>query len=297
MDEFKVKMPAAEYKEKPRSPKVQAAMGFLNRQKYLLLSILVFFCEITSEIWQMTINPEVTLKEITLRVLVFGTLNYLIFFFMSDCGRDKGIASDGYLNAKNDYDTIHKKFRDEFLYPLLQNFCAWKRKSVTEEYRRDCLMDSTISYDTYVKEYQGRNRRYIKKVIADKNDRKCVLEANAYKSAKLQASMIWERSSFNEQIKFMTKSGKNRLRTKRSIKIGTITLLSILSVAVESSTVAHFDWSILINVLVLSASAFFGFRGGYDAYALTERICYETRTNILNEAYDWAKIEKEKTAD
>lgn len=293
MEEFKVKYEQP-YKEKARPAKTQKLFGFIDRQKYLLLSLLVFVSMLSAKIWSMTIDANVSLKSVTIQAVLFGLLNYLVFFFMSDSGREKGRLSTPYTTAKTNYDVIHKQIRDEMLYPFLQPFCVWKKKNVTEEYRRDCLMDSNISYKEYVEKYQGKSPLSIRKMKLDKETTSCIIEANAYKPPKLQASTLWQKSTFKEQVKFITKSGKRSIFGKRAFKIVIIAAMTILSVSIKTSTEAHFDWSLLLDVLMAASSAFFGYRGGFEAFAYTEALCYETKTEILTEAYDWAVAEQRK---
>lgn len=292
MEEFKVKYEQP-YKDKPRSERTQKFLGFIDRQKYFLLSLLIFISLISAKIWSMTIDPNISLKDITFQLVLYGVLNYLIYYFMSSSGRDRGRISPQYLEAKNKYAEIHDKIRVGGLYVFLQPFCLWKKKTVTEEYRRDCLMDSTLTYEEYVEKYQGRNSKVIKEAKLDKETRRCILEANAYKPPKLQASTLWQKSTFNEQVKFISRSGLNVMRVKRVFKILSIMIFSFISVSIKTETTAHFDWSLIIDVLMCASAAFLGYRGGFEAYAYTEVSCYETKTEILNEAYDWI-VEKQK---
>ena len=83
------------------------------------------------------------------------------------------------------------------------------------------------------------------------------------------------------------------MRVKRVFKILSIMIFSFISVSIKTETTAHFDWSLIIDVLMCASAAFLGYRGGFEAYAYTEVSCYETKTEILNEAYDWI-VEKQK---
>lgn len=295
MKDINFDVPGAEYKEKPvrQNSKKEKFVGFLNEQKYIILTVLAFISMLGGQIWSMTINAaEINIKEFTLQALLYSAFNYAIFYFMTDEGRARGKVSEVYLNARKAYGDIHEKIRVNDFFSKLQEFCTWKKETVTDEYRRQVMLDSTITYDEYVEKWQGKSRSEIKKSSLDKQTKNCIIEANAYNTPKLVASALWEKSPFEEQATWVTKSGKKQLNSRRVYKAVRVFVLSALGISVAIDNVAHLDWSIFINVFVCAVSALLGYKDGFTAYAETEATCYETKTSLLTEAYDWAVEQK-----
>ncbi len=300
MKDINFDVPGAEYKEKPvrQNGKKEKLVNFLNEQKYIILTVLAFISMLGGQIWSMTINAaEINIKEFTLQALLYSAFNYAIFYFMTDEGRARGKVSEVYLNARKAYGDIHEKIRAKDFFPRLQEFCTWKKAAVIDEYRRQILLDSSISYDEYVKKWQGKSRREIKRSDLDKQTKNCIIEANAYNTPKLVASALWEKSSFDEQAAWVTKSGKKQLNSRRVYKAVRVFVLSALGISVAVENVAHLDWSILINVFVCAVSALLGYKDGFTAYAEIEATCYETKTSLLEEAYDWAEQKTTEKAE
>ncbi len=300
MKDINFDVPGAEYKEKPvrQNGKKEKLVNFLNEQKYIILTVLAFISMLGGQIWSMTINAtEINIKEFTLQALLYSAFNYAIFYFMTDEGRARGKVSEAYLNARKAYGDIHEKIRAKDFFPRLQEFCTWKKAAVIDEYRRQILLDSSISYDEYVKKWQGKSRREIKRSDLDKQTKNCIIEANAYNTPKLVASALWEKSSFDEQAAWVTKSGKKQLNSRRVYKAVRVFVLSALGISVAVENVAHLDWSILINVFVCAVSALLGYKDGFTAYAEIEATCYETKTSLLEEAYDWAEQKTTEKAE
>ena len=296
MQDIKFDVPSAEYKDKPRVTKQKGKLlNFLNEQKYIIFAAIAFITMISGEIWSMTIKSgEINLRELTFQVILYTIFYYLVFFFMTGQGREKGRVTPAYLNARSDYDSVHEKMYDAGFVTFLQGFCRWKRDTVIKEMRQAIMLDGAMSYDEYVAKWQGKPRKIVRESELDKQTKNCIIEANAFKTPKLTASMLWEKTTFNEQIAWLTKSGKNKLLTTRITKALRVMLLATISVVVVYDNVAHFDWSILIDVFSCFLSAFFGYLDGYSAYAVTEATCYETKTSLLTEAYDWAVEQKSK---
>ena len=295
MKDIKFDVPSAEYKDKPRVKQKGKLLNFLNEQKYIIFAAIAFITMISGEIWSMTIKSgEINVRELTFQVILYTIFYYLVFFFMTGQGREKGRFTAAYLNARSDYDRVHDKMYDAGFVAYLQGFCRWKRDTVIKEMRQAIMLDGAMSYDEYVEKWQGKPRKIVRESELDKQTKNCIIEANAFKTPKLTASMLWEKTTFNEQIAWLTKSGKNKLLTTRITKALRVMLLATISVVVVYDNVAHFDWSILIDVFSCLLSAFFGYLDGYSAYAVTEATCYETKTSLLNEAYDWAVEQNSK---
>ena len=295
MKDIKFDVPSAEYKDKPRVKQKGKLLNFLNEQKYIIFAAIAFITMISGEIWSMTIESgEINVRELTFQVILYTIFYYLVFFFMTGQGREKGRITAAYLNARSDYDLVHEKIYDAGFVTYLQGFCRWKRDTVIKEMRQAIMLDGAMSYDEYIEKWQGKPRKIVRESELDKQTKNCIIEANSFKTPKLTASMLWEKTTFNEQIAWLTKSGKNKLLTTRITKALRVMLLATISVVVVYDNVAHFDWSILIDVFSCLLSAFFGYLDGYSAYAVTEATCYETKTSLLNEAYDWAVEQKSK---
>lgn len=298
MKDIKFDVPATEYKEKPvRESKSKSKFSaFFSEQKYLILAIISFITMIAGKIWSMTIKSgKISIRELTVQILIYAMFYYLVFYFMTGQGRQKGKQTPVYLEVRTTYDDIHEKMRSLGLVVFLQGFCRWKRDSVISEMRQAIILDSSITYDDYITKWQGKPRRVVKRSKdLDKQTKRCIIEANAFKTPKLTASMLWEKTTFNEQVVWLTKSGEKKLGSRRIEKAIRVLLLASVSVSVIFDNVTHFDWTILIDAFICLLSAFFGYLDGFTAYAVTETTAYATRISLLSEAYDWAVEQKAK---
>lgn len=296
MKDINFDVPETEYKEKPRAPKQRGKfLNFLSEQKYAIFACIAFIMMVTGEIWSMKIESgTIDFKEVTFQVILYAIFYYLVFFFMTGQGREKGRHTPVYLDACSAYDTIHEKMYNAGLVQFLQDFCRWKRDAVIKEMQQAIMLDSSMSWNEYVEKWQGKPRSEVMKSDLDKQTKDCVLEANAFKTPKLTASMLWEKTSFNEQVTWLTKSGKSKLVAKRIRKAARVVLFATVSVAISYDTVTHFDLDILIDAFTCLLTAILGYLDGFSAYAVTETNAYTARTTLLSEAYDWAVEQKSK---
>ncbi len=296
MKDIKFDVPGAEYKEKTRVIKQKGKfLSFLSEQKYAIFAVIAFLMMVTGEIWSMTIKSgKIDFRALTFQVILYAIFYYLVFFFMTGQGREKGKRTPVYLDACSDYDSVHEKIYKAGFVVFLQGFCRWKRDTVIKEMRQAIMLDSSMSYDEYVEKWQGKPSKIVRESELDKQTKNCIIEANSFKTPKLTASMLWEKTPFNEQIAWLTKSGKNKLITKRITKALRILLFATVSVAISYDTVTHFDLDILIDAFTCLLTAILGYLDGFSAYAVTEATCYETKTSLLTEAYDWAVEQKSK---
>jgi hypothetical protein len=296
MKDINFNVPETEYKEKPRAPKQRGKfLNFLSEQKYAIFACIAFIMMVTGEIWSMKIESgTIDFKEVTFQVILYAIFYYLVFFFMTGQGREKGRRTPVYLDACSDYDTIHEKMYNAGLVQYLQDFCRWKRDAVIKEMQQAIMLDSSMSWSEYVDKWQNKPRSVVMQSDLDKQTKDCVLEANAFKTPKLTASMLWEKTSFNEQVTWLTKSGKSKLVAKRIRKAARVVLFATVSVAISYDTVTHFDLDILIDAFTCLLTAILGYLDGFSAYAVTETNAYTARTTLLSEAYDWAVEQKSK---
>lgn len=263
----------------------RTTISFFTRQKYILLSILIFICTIAVKILAVDINMETGLRELTVQIVALAMLTYSGYWVMMDFGKEKGFISTNYVGAKAYYDKTKEKVAGKRYNARLGEFCKYKRKEITEERRQEYIMDTTVSYEKYLKELKNKDKETLLASGLSKAEIKLIRKADQYKAPHLQASMLWVNKTFEEQFALISKSGKRQMTIHR-VKKGIITaIMVVISGSLYASAIAKLDWTIIFQVLCLALNMYFGYRDGFDSFAVVEAERYACKGELLDEAY------------
>ena len=274
--------------KKPLSAKVG---GFLNKQKYLLMATLLLFITVGVELLQLQIDGGLSVKNITVPLILITFTTYMSFWLMTDCGKEVGINSQKYIEALNNYNKIHDDIKNKGFNIHLKEFCSWKRKTDTEEVIQDLLADSTISYKEYITHYRNLTKDELKEEGLSKDDINVIIQAKNYRAPKLYPSMLWSSGSFAKQVSYITASGGKNLTKRRIIKAVRIIAMSLLVVSMSTGAVLRWNWQVVFEVISVLLNMYFGYRDGYESYAVTDTLSYVSKTQLLTECLTWCETE------
>lgn len=261
--------------------------GFLTRTKYILLTVVILLITISVELFQLTIDGDLTFRNITIPLVVVTFATYTGFFLFSDFGKSKGIKASDYINAKVRYDTVHDKIKEKGYNVSLKYFCNYKIKTERDEVMQMAFEDSTISYEDYKTIYRNKTREELEAMGLSNSDIKLIMHANKYKQPKLTAGMLWTTGTLRRQLKHISTSGSSKLTQKRIVKAARIALMSLFVVSISAATIMSWSWQILFEVISVLLNMYFGYRDGYESYAVLDALSYTSKAELLEEAYDW----------
>jgi hypothetical protein len=273
---------------KPFSVKLGA---FLNRTKYVLIALVLVLVTALVELLELSVDGDLSLRNITIPFIVVIFATYTGFFIMSDLGKAQGQKSNDYVISKTAYNNIHEKIKQKGYNINLKQFCQYKVKSAREETLQLAFADSTISYTDYINEYRFKEKKELKKMGLPKQDVRLIIKANRLKPFKLVPSMLWTSGNLSKQLSNITASGSAKLIRKRIYKAVRICAMSLLVVSIGTAVALSWSWQILFEVISVIINMFLGYREGYDSYVYTDTQCLLSKTELLEEAYEWFQNE------
>lgn len=284
--------PMKQISKKESKPLNGKLVTFFNRAKYPFLATTLLLVTILVELLDLTIDGNLTIRNITIPFLVVTFTTYTCFFLLSDFGKSQGQKAQDYIKAKARYEEIREKIKAKNYNAKLKEFCTHKVKDEREQILKMAFDDSTITYSDYLEKYKSKSKKELKEMGLQGNDIKLIQKANTYKQVKLVPSMLWSSGSLAHQLSYITATGNTQLIKKRIIKAIRIIAMSLLVVSVGTAVALHWSWQILFEVLNVILNMFFGFRDGYESYAITDALSYESKSELLEEAYDWFEHKK-----
>lgn len=261
--------------------------GLINRAKYPLMAITLLFITVMVELLQLSFDGDLSLRNITIPFVVVTFATYTGFFLLSDLGKAQGQKSAEYVTAKTAYDTIHSQIKAKGYNVNLKQFCSYKVKTAREEALQLAFADSTISYTDYKTEYRFKTKKELQEMGLPKQDIHLIVKANGLKPYRLVPSMLWTSGNLEKQLSHITASGNSKLFKKRIIKAVRIIAMSLFVVSIGTAVAFSWSWQILFEVISVLINMFLGFRDGYESYAYTDASCYNSKAELLEEAYEW----------
>lgn len=282
----------------PKKPLSQRIGGFVNRQKYAIVSFIIVISVIGIELLNINIDSGFSLSSITLPLILLAFATYCAYWVMTDAGKDTGIKSAVYVEATKRYTETREMMKETGYKNKLKEFCAEKRRVCLEEVRRDLLLDSTISYEEYLEMYTGKDKHELEELGLCKQDIEIIRKADKYKVPKLTASALWNVGAFDEQVAFVSRSGSRKLAIKKVKKALRIVAMALVTVSISTAGMIVWDWQVLYQLACVIINMYLGYRDGYDSYAVIEAQRYISKAELLEECAEWVKAQPapQKTA-
>lgn len=263
--------------------------GGLYAHRYALIVGLIVICLILVCTFTVVFKANVSWKTLTLQTILYTSLMYAAYWIMIDYGKERGILSESYLSALKHYSEAHDKIKGKMYNDRLNDFCRYKQSKIVEERKHDIILDSTVSYDEYVEKYSKMSVSELTNAGLEKDDIKAITAANKAKPPHLKGSDLWERESFDKIAELISRSGKKTTRIRKALKLVFLLVTSGLVASVSIKGSFTFDFVVIIALFFLAVNFVTAFSAGYNAYAKTEALRYETRAELLDEAFEYCE--------
>lgn len=122
------------------------------------------------------------LRDLSLLVAVIYVVATLIYKNNYAGGILRGKASDGYKEAKREYDEVKAKITSTDVLPKLPELCVEFCLEELKQYRATILAGACITYDAYVENYINKGDKELKKLGLTDRAIKCVTKADRAKA-------------------------------------------------------------------------------------------------------------------
>ena len=242
--------------------------GFMNNRGILvaLLLVSIVILIFTSNV---NLNSAAEIVELSLVIIIFMACTYSMYINAADSGERAGKNTAMYIEKKNEYEERKKTVIKNRLRTQLNPFCLWYIENELKEAKSFELDAVGISYEEYLKNYNGKDEETIQKNEAlSSMEKEAIIKANNIKPIKLMPEMIMKRERGGKRRGPIGLRPDIHKYIHYTSKLFTTIIVSMFTCMLTLEVIANPTWTtfseLAIKLLIIILSGFTGYKMGYE---------------------------------
>ena len=263
---------------------------------FLLLIVIIVM---TTEI---KLTNFIDVAELTLSFVLLLYCSYSMYINTSSGGSSAALESSIYKEAKKRHDNLRQRIIKNGCQSRLYDFCADYIEREQKGLRQSILFNAGISYETYEREYIGKDDEYINNLErVSKYQKKAIKAANAIHPITLTPDMIFKSEIFRRSRNPIGTNPHTIKKVNYSVKFFQTLLTSAFPLMIVLDIMGTVTWatvvSIILKVFFVVLNAFFGYDFGYKNIAVHTVNYMNDQSDMMCEVLIWCGLPVEDEKD
>lgn len=263
-----------------------------------IVGIFIIFVVIVVFTTDIKLTGAMKWAELSLVFFILLFCSYSMYVNYASNGTRAGKNSETFINSYTNYDTTKKKIVENKYQTRLPEFCRYYIKEELTNARNAILSEVGIDFDTYLKEYIGKDKTYLetdKKL--SKSQIEAILKANAVKPIKLTPEMIMKRGRGNGSRNPLGIKPETKKKIHLSTKFTTTAITSFITGVIVLDVIINPTWATFaaccLKVLLVVLNGFMGYKMGYENIVVDTVEYMNDQVDLMNQLIQYIEAHPE----
>lgn len=271
----------------------------LLRNTGVFVSIFIMFVVVVAFTTDLQVSSLADWGALGLTFFVLFFCAYSMYINCSDSGTRAGKETETYTKRRDEYDEVKNTIAVNKMQGKLPEFCQHYVEEELELTRKTILADVGIEYDDYKKNYLGKDKEYILKLVADGKlsqiQADTIISANKVKPIKLTPDMIYKRGRGNSKRSPLSVNPKTKKNTRFIVKFITSFITSALMSIIVCEVIVTPNWATfaacLLKLFMVAMNGFFGYKMGYENIIIDTVEYMHDQIDLMQQFLEYVKLE------
>lgn len=263
-----------------------------------IVGIFIIFVVIVVFTTDIKLTGAMKWAELSLVFFILLFCSYSMYVNYASSGTRAGKNSETFINSYTNYDTTKKKIVENKYQTRLPEFCRYYIKEELTNARNAILSEVGIDFDTYLKEYIGKDKTYLETDNKlSKSQIEAILKANAVKPIKLTPEMIMKRGRGNGSRNPLGIKPETKKKIHLSTKFTTTAITSFITGVIVLDVIINPTWATFaaccLKVLLVVLNGFMGYKMGYENIVVDTVEYMNDQVDLMNQLIQYIEAHPE----